>query len=458
VIMATGRSDHPNQVNNVLGFPFIFRGALDVCATQINEEMKLAAVRALAELTKKPVPDMVANAYNQPFMSFGRNYIIPKPIDPRLIYTVAPAVARAAMESGVAGKPITDWNKYDEELRKRLGLDNKLTRIIMDRAKRDPMRVVFAEADNPKVLKAAQIVKDENIAFPILLGNEKKIKDLIKSHGLDLENVEIIDPLVGEKMQKEYAELLFDKRKRRGLTMSESIRLMRMRNYFGSAMLEAGHADAFISGLTRKYSDTIRPALQIIGAEGNGKVVGMYIMITKKGPLFFADTTVNIEPTADELVAIAELTARAVRQFDIEPRIAMLSYSNFGSTESESARNVARATEILKNRNPEMIVDGEIQANFALNNEMLKEHFEFSELVDQKVNTLIFPNLSSGNIAYKLLQELEAAEAIGPVLLGLKKPVHILQLGSSVREIVNMVALAVMDAQNKNTEVYDIVH
>lgn len=460
IIMATGRSDHPNQVNNVLGFPFIFRGALDVCAREINEEMKLAAVKALAELTKKPVPDLVANAYNQPFMTFSRDYIIPKPIDPRLIYTVAPAVAKAAMETGVAGKPIENWDAYDAELKKRLGLDNKLTRIIMDRAKRDPKRVVFAEADSPKVLKAAQLVKAEGIAQPILLGDKKKIKELIKTHALNLDDVLIIDPLAEEELQKEYATYLYEKRKRRGLTLSESLKLMKLRTYFGAAMVEAGDADALISGLTRKYSDTIRPALQIIGVQEEfHKVVGMYIMITKRGPLFFADTTVNVEPTAEELVAITELTAHAVRQFDIEPRIAMLSFSNFGSSDDESAITAAKATAMLKKKHPEMIVDGEIQANFALNNELLKEHFEFSELVDKSVNTFIFPNLASGNIAYKLLQELGAAEAIGPVLLGLKKSVHILQLGSSVREIVNMVALAVMDAQTKKEEeVHDSVY
>lgn len=450
IIMATGRSDHPNQVNNVLGFPYLFRGALDVCATGINEEMKLAAVRALADLAKKPVPDMVANTYNQPRMAFGRDYIIPKPIDPRLITIVAPAVAKAAIESGIAKGNITDWDAYEEQLMERIGKDSKLTRDITNIAKQDPKRVVFAEADHPKILKAAQIVKDEGIAQPILLGNVEKIQSLIKENGLDLQNVEIIDPVTEDERLKQYGEILYKKRMRRGVTHFEAERLMRMRNYFGAAMVENGEADALISGLTRKYPSTIKPALQIIGVdEGFQKVAGMYIMITKKGPLFFADATVNLNPTAEDLVTITELTSRAVKQLGMEPRIAMLSYSNFGSTDAESPRKIARAVKMLKEKHPDMIIDGEMQANFAVNNSLLKEFFPFSELVDKQVNTLIFPNLASGNIAYKLLQELGGAEAIGPVLLGLKKSVHVLQLGSSVREIVNMVALAVMDAQMK---------
>ncbi|MCX6351485.1 MAG: NADP-dependent malic enzyme [Bacteroidetes bacterium] len=450
VIVATGRSDHPNQVNNVLGFPYIFRGALDVNATTINEEMKLAVVKALAELTRTPVPDIVAHTYNMPNMTFGREYIIPKPIDPRLIYTIAPAVAKAAMKSGVAKIQITDWDAYEEELRGRIGIENKLTRIIVNRAKKDPKRVVFAEADNLKILKAAQIVRDEKIAHPILLGNVQKIKALIKEYKLGLENVPMIDPIMDELHQKEYGQLLFDKRKRRGLNKAECEKLMRLRNYYGSAMVQTGEADALISGLTRRYPETIRPALHTIGAQdGVNLVAGMYILITKKGPFFLADTTVNIAPTAEDLVTITELTYNAVKQFDITPKIAMLSFSNFGSTDAEQPKIVAKAVSILKKKHPEMIIDGELQANFAVNPEMMKEHFEFSDLTGHTVNTLIFPSLSSGNIAYKLLQELGAMEAIGPVLLGMKKSVHILQLGSSVREIVNMVSLAVMDAQNK---------
>ncbi|MGZ5243990.1 MAG: NADP-dependent malic enzyme [Bacteroidia bacterium] len=453
IIMATGRSDHPNQVNNVLGFPYLFRGALDVRATGINEEMKLAAVRALADLAKKPVPDMVANTYNQPRMSFGIDYIIPKPIDPRLITIVAPAVAKAAIDSGIAKHIITDWDAYEEELMGRIGKDSKLTRDITNIAKQNPKRVVFAEADHPKILKAAQIVKDEGIAFPILLGNKEKIEALIKENGLDLDDVQIIDPVTEDEKLKQYGEILYKKRLRRGVTHFEAERLMRMRNYFGAAMVENGEADALISGLTRKYPSTIKPALQIIGVdEGFHKVAGMYIMITKKGPLFFADATVNLDPTAEDLVTITELTSRAVKQLGMEPRIAMLSYSNFGSTEAEGPREIAKAVKMLKEKHPDMIVDGEMQGNFAVNNALLKEFFPFSELVDKQVNTLIFPNLASGNIAYKLLQELGGAEAIGPVLLGLKKSVHVLQLGSSVREIVNMVALAVMDAQMKEKQ------
>jgi malate dehydrogenase (oxaloacetate-decarboxylating)(NADP+) len=453
IIMATGRSDNPNQVNNVLGFPYLFRGALDVHATTINEEMKLAAVYALAELSKLPVPDSVSNAYNDPTMTFGKDYIIPKPVDPRLITTVAPAVAKAAMESGVAQLNIEDWEAYKETLNTRVGRDNKLTRIITNRAKAAPKRVVFAEADHPKILKAAQIAKEEGIAHPILLGNKEKIKALMAQHSIELPDVPIYDSEADEKELLDYAQLLYQKRRRKGITIFEALRLMRVRNYFGAAMVESGHADAFISGLTRKYPATIRPALQLIGVEkGYRKVAGMYLMITKRGPLFFADTTVNLNPSAEELVEITELTARAVRNLDIEPRIALVSYSNFGSTDAEEPRAMAKAVEILKHKHPGMIVDGELQANFAMNNALQKEFFPFSELADKQVNTLIFPNLASGNISYKLLQEVHGAEAIGPVLLGMKKSVHVLQLGSSVREIVNMVALAVMDAQIKESQ------
>jgi malate dehydrogenase (oxaloacetate-decarboxylating)(NADP+) len=454
IIIATGRSDHPNQVNNVLGFPYLFRGALDVHATAINEEMKLAAVYALAGLAKKSVPDIVSNAYNQASLTFGKDYIIPKPVDPRLITTVAPAVAKAAIASGVAKKAITDWDAYEDELRSRIGLDNKLARIIINRAKENPKKVIFAEADNEKILRAAQIVCEEKIAVPILLGHKEKIKFLIEAHGLELLNqVTIIDPTEEEDKLHEYGKILFEKRKRRGITYLEAVRLMRSRNYFGPAMLENGEADALISGLNRKYPAIIKPALQIIGVEeGFKKVAGMYIMITKRGPLFFADTTINLYPNVDDLVAITELTARAVREFRIEPVIGMLSYSNFGSTEADLSRITAEAVRIVKERNPDLAIDGELQANFALNNELLKEYFPFSDLVGKQVNTLIFPTLASGNIGYKLLQSIGAAEAMGPVLLGMKKAVHVLQLGSSVREIVNMTALAVMDAQTKENK------
>jgi malate dehydrogenase (oxaloacetate-decarboxylating)(NADP+) len=452
IIMATGRSDHPNQVNNVLGFPFIFRGALDVRATQINEAMKLAAVYAIAQLAKEPVPDTVNLAYDSKNIVFGPEYIIPKPIDPRLIYTVAPAVAKAAMESGVAQYKITNWDAYVNELINRLGLDNKLIRNVTNKAKQNPKRVVFTEADHYKILKAAQQVADEGIAKPILLGDVDKIKKLIADNNLDLGDIPIIDPRSKSEEERRYAygDLFFKKRQRRGFTLYEARKIMKERNHFGAMMVETGAADAMISGLTRKYADPIRPALQIIGVqEGASRVAGMYIVNTKQGPFFFADTTMNVNPTVQELVDITVLTANSVKQFNITPRIALLSYSNFGSSEGELPNKVRDAVEILHKNYPGMIVDGEMQANFALNNDLLKEMFPFSDLVDKKVNTLIFPNLASGNIAYKLIQEMGGAEAIGPVLIGMKKPVHILQLGSSVREIVNMVTIAVIDAQAK---------
>lgn len=450
IIFATGRSDHPNQVNNVLGFPFIFRGALDVRATEINEAMKLAAVKAIAALAREPVPEMVNAAYNEKNTTFGRFYIIPKPIDPRLITRVAPAVAKAAMESGVAKAPITDWAAYEMQLRNRLGLENKFVSYITVKAKQQPKRVVFAEADNYKILKAAQILRDEGIAIPILLGNKEKINALIEEHSLELDGVPIFDPINEELRKEEFAAALFKKRQRKGITLYQAKKLIRERNYYGPMMLEFGEADVLISGLTVNYTNTIRPALQIIGKQpGISKVAGMYIMNTKKGPLFFADTTVNPDPSSDDLVEITRLVAREVKAFNIEPRIAMLSYSNFGSSEGILPDAIHRAIKRLHTENPEMIVDGDIQANFALNEALLNENFPFSKLHGAAANTFIFPNLAAGNIAYKMLQELNVAEAIGPVLLGLNKSVHILQLGSSVREIVNMVTIAVMDAQAK---------
>ncbi len=450
IIMATGRSDHPNQVNNVLGFPFIFRGALDVRATQINEAMKLAAVYAIAQLAKEPVPDAVNLAYDSKNLTFGPEYIIPKPLDSRLIYTVAPAVAKAAIESGVAQHKITDWDAYKQILINRLGLDSKLMRSLTNKAKQNPKRVVFAEADHYKILKAAQQVIDEGIAKPILLGNADKIKKLIEEHNLSLPDITIIDPRSASEEDRRvgFGDLFFNKRKRRGFTLFEARKIMRERNHFGAMMVETGAADAMISGLTRKYGDPISTALQIIGVqEGISRVAGMYILNTKQGPFFFADTTMNVNPSVQDLVDITVLTANSVKQFNITPRIALLSYSNFGSTDGEVPNKMRDATEILHKNYPGMIVDGEMQANFALNNELLKEQFPFSDLIDKKVNTLIFPNLASGNIAYKLMQELGGAEAIGPILIGMKKPVHILQLGSSVREIVNMIIIAVVDAQ-----------
>ncbi|RPD39074.1 NADP-dependent malic enzyme [Chitinophaga barathri] len=452
VIMATGRSDYPNQVNNVLGFPYIFRGALDVRATQINEAMKLAAVHALADLAKSPVPDIVNLAYNERNLVFGPTYIIPKPLDPRLLSTVAPAVAKAAMDSGVAHAPITDWDAYKVVLNHRLGLDNQLFRVIGSKARKDPRRVVFAEADNIKILKAAQVVNDENIAHPILLGNEKRIRQLMEENSIEIDDVVIIDPKSEEMAAKRhhFGELFFQKRQRKGMNLYEAKKIMRERNYFGCMMVETGEADALISGLTRKYPDTIRPALQVIGMEeGAKRVAGMYIINTKRGPLFLADTTVNLNPTAEELADITLLVAKEVRQFNITPRIAMVSYSNFGSSQTPEAQMMSQAREIVKKKDPTLTVDGEIQAAMAFNKEILKDNYPFSELIGEDVNTLIFPNLAAGNVAYNLLQEVAGFDAIGPILLGMKKPVHILQLGSTVRQIVNVVLIAVVDAQTK---------
>ena len=452
IIMATGRSDYPNQVNNVLGFPYIFRGALDVRATAINEAMKLAAVKALAELAKAPVPDIVNLAYNEKTIIFGPTYIIPKPLDPRLISTVAPAVAKAAMESGVAKYPILDWDKYVEDLNSRLGLDNQLSRVISSKARKDPKRIVFADAENIKILKVAQLVMEENVAYPILLGKEDKIRKLAEENGIDLEGMPIINPADDqhEDVRKKYGDQFFDKRQRKGVNRYESYKAMKDRNHFGCMLIENGEADGMISGLSRNYPDTIRPALQIVGTEpGVKKIAGMYIMFTKRGPLFLADTTVNFNPTAEELAEITLLVAKEVKQFNIKPRIAMLSYSNFGSSDSPEANLVSKAREIIKQKDPSLICDGEVQGILAFNKEILKENYPFTELLNGEVNILIFPNLSAGNIAYNLLQEVGGTDSIGPILLGLNKPVHVLQLGSSIRAIFNMVLIAVVDAQTK---------
>ncbi|GAB3570045.1 NADP-dependent malic enzyme [Spirosoma luteolum] len=452
IIMATGRSDYPNQVNNVLGFPYIFRGALDVRATEINEPMKLAATMALAELAKKPVPDLVNLAYGTDNLLFGRTYIIPKPVDPRLLGTVAPAVARAAMASGVAKHPITDWDAYESQLARRLGQDNRISRAISNKAKTNPKRVVFADAENLKVLKAAQQVRDEGIAHPILLGQADMIRQMISQNNLDLGNTPIIDPRAPEQADliKRFGDLFFEKRQRKGMTISEAQKMIYYRNYFGAMMVETGEADALISGLTRNYPDTIRPALQIIGKEaGVEKVAGMYILLTKRGPLFFSDTTVNFNPTADEIVAITEMTARAVERFNIKPRIALVTYSNFGSAKGDDAEKMHQATSLLQKKRPDLIVDGEIQAHLGFNTELLRQNYPFSKLVDEGANTFIFPNLSAANIAYNLMSEAAGFDAIGPILLGIDKPVYVLQLGSSEREIVNMVAIAVVEAQGK---------
>lgn len=453
IIMGTGRSDYPNQVNNVLGFPYIFRGALDVRATSINEAMKIAAVKAIAELAKESVPEEVNQAYNTNNLKFGPEYVIPKPTDPRLITNVSIAVAKAAIESGVARKTIEDWDAYKEELRKRLGKDDGIMRQMSARAKNNPKRVVFAEADNYKTLRAAQIVKEEGIAHPILLGNEEKIKSLIEEYAFDLDHVTIIDPRTQTQtpLFEKYVNHLYAKRQRRGLSQLEAKKLMQNRNYYAASMVEFGDADTLISGLTSNYASTIRPALQVIGVKPGSRIAGMYMMLTQKGPLFFGDTTVNENPTSEELADITVLIEKAVRRFNIKPRIALLSYSNFGSNDGPVSVKVRDAVRLLHQNNPEIVVDGELQANFALNKDLLASNFSFSTLNNESANTLIFPNLESGNIAYKLLQEVGNAEAVGPILLGMNKPVHVLQLDSSVREIVNMVTIAVVDAQERES-------
>jgi malate dehydrogenase (oxaloacetate-decarboxylating)(NADP+) len=448
LIMATGRSDHPNQVNNVLGFPYIFRGALDVRATEINEAMKHAAVHALATLAKEPVPDSVMMVYGAEKLEFGRDYLIPKPMDTRLITTIAPAVAKAAMDSGIAKYPITDWGLYHQQLQKRIGIDQKLITNLIDRAKQSPKRVVFAEAENPKILKAAQILQDEGIAMPILLGNRQLIEKIIAEHKLELDRCTIVDPREEKERDERYAQAYFEKRQRKGVSIIEAKRAVRDRNVFGAMMVDFGEADAFISGLTRDYSKTILPSLQIIGMRpGVNRVAGMYIVLHKKGTYFFGDCTVNVDPTAEELVDIIGVTARGAKFFEAEPRIAVLSYSNFGSSKGDVPDKTREAVRLAKIKYPNLIIDGEIQANVALNTELQRELYPFSALSKEGANTLIFPNLSSANIAYKLLMEIGGAETIGPVLLGMRKPVHILQVGSSIREIVNMTAIAVVDAQ-----------
>lgn len=452
-ILATGRSDHPNQVNNVLGFPYIFRGALDVRATEINEAMKLAAVRALAALTREAVPDVVVKAYGTDRIQFGREYLIPKPLDPRLITTISPAVARAAMESGIAKHPITDWGAYHHELQSRIGIDQKMMSHIIERAKKNPKRVVFAEATHHKILKAAQVLIDEGIAQPILLGDKKEIHKLIAEHQLDLSDCQIIQPREEHDWVERYAKVLYEKRQRKGLTFLDAVRLMRDRNYFAAMMVELGDADALVSGLTKDYPKTILPSLQIIGtAEGVNRVAGMYIILNKKGTFFFADTTVNVNPNAQQLAEIIELTARGVKFFNIDPRIAVLSYSNFGSSKGEVPEKAREAVRLAKAKNPDLIVEGDIQANVAFNTQIQQETFPFSALAKEAANTVIFPNLAAGNIAYKLLMEIGGADTIGPILLGMKKPVHVLQLGSSIREIVNMAAIAVVDAQRQEEQ------
>ena len=455
IIMATGRSDHPNQVNNVLGFPFIFRGALDVRATKINEAMKMAAVKALADLAKEPVPEQVNIAYGETKLTFGRDYIIPKPFDPRLIIVVPPAVARAAMESGVATANITDWEKYQDDLYERMGSDNKIVRLLINRAKLNPKRIVFTEADHLDVLKAAQIVYEEGIGIPVLLGRKDVIKDFM--HQLEFDaDLEIIDTKSDIKPEKldGYAKKFWEKRRRTGITLYDAQKLMTERNYFAGMMVSEGDVDAMISGYSRSYPLVVKPVFETIGKfDGVNKVATTNLMLTKRGPLFFSDTSLNIDPTAKELAQIARMTNYTMKMFGLQPVIAMISYANFGSSKDPRATKVREAVELIHKSNPDMILDGELQTDFALNAELLQSKFPFSKLAGKKVNGLIFPNLDSANSNYKLLKELNGVESIGPIMLGMAKPVHILQMGASVDEIVNMSAVAVVDAQQKEKRV-----
>ena len=412
--------------------------------------MKLACV--FNPPIKETIPEEVIEAYGEKNISFGREQFIPKPLDPRLIYYVAPAVAKAAMDSGVAKEPIKDWDEYEMTLKNRLGLDNKLLRNITEKAQRSPKRVVFAEADNIKILKAAQTAWEEGVAMPILLGNRGIIEALIEEYAIEIQDITIIDPKSGEEKERRtvFGKAFFEKRKRKGVTEFEAVQIMRERNHFGAMMVELGDADAMITGITRNYRDVVRPALQIVGLQKDmSKVAGMYILDTKRGPLFLADTTINKNPTAEDIAEITSNVAKTIRKFKVTPRVALLSYSNFGSSPGDDPSKMAKAVKLIKENDPNLVVDGELQANFALNNALMNEKFSFSDLANKKVNTLIFPNLSAGNIAYKLLQEMTEGDAIGPVLVGLKKSIHVLQMGSSVREIINMVKVAVVDAQNK---------
>ncbi|OYU85696.1 MAG: NADP-dependent malic enzyme [Flavobacterium sp. BFFFF2] len=451
LIMATGRSDYPNQVNNVLGFPYIFRGALDVRATKINEAMKMAAVKALAGLAKEWVPEQVNIAYGETKLTFGREYIIPKPFDPRLITVVAPAVAKAAMESGVAQNPITDWERYEEELLDRMKSDNKMVRMLSGRAKSDPKRVVFAEADHLDVLKAAQIAYEEHIAIPILLGNREVILALKEELGFDAE-VPIMDPKTKDEDERRlrYAEIFWKERQRKGISLLDAQKWMRERNYFAAMMVNEGEADAVVSGYSRSYPSVVKPMMQLIGkAPGISLIATTNMMMTNRGPMFLSDTAINPVPTAEDLANIALMTAKTIRLFGMEPVMAMVSFSNFGSSAHPSAARVREAVAYLHKYYPDLIVDGEIQTDFALNPDLLKNKFPFSKLAGKKVNTMIFPNLESANITYKLLKELYKVDSIGPIMMGMEKPVHIFQLGASVEEMVNMVAVAVVDAQEK---------
>ncbi|CAM1356429.1 NADP-dependent malic enzyme [Tenacibaculum halocynthiae] len=452
IIMATGRSDHPNQVNNVLGFPFIFRGALDVRASKINEEMKMAAVHALADLAKKSVPEQVNIVYDEISLSFGKDYIIPKPFDPRLIYEIPPAIAKAAMDSGVAKEPIEDWEKYREELMDRSGTGSKEIRLLHNRAKKNPKRVVFTEADHLDVLKAAQRVYEEKIGIPILLGRKEVILELKEELGFT-GDVQIIDPKIDEEEERRnrYADFFWETRQRKGVTLFEAKKLMRERNYFAAMMVNSGEADALITGYSRPYSSVVKPILELIEKDkGVTRVAATNLMLTKQGPMFLADTTININPTAKDLAKITQLTSTLAKMFGMKPNVAMLGFSNFGSSKSESSAKIREAVSYIHRNYPNVVVDGELQADFALNPDLLAKEFPFSKLNGKRVNVLIFPNLDAANITYKLMKQVDGVESVGPILLGMSKPVHILQLGASVDEMVNMAAVAVVDAQNKS--------
>ncbi len=454
VIMATGRSDYPNQVNNVLGFPYIFRGALDVRATKINEEMKLAAVKALADLAKESVPEQVNAVYHEKHLAFGKEYIIPKPFDPRLIHKIPPAVAKAAMESGVARKPIEDFEKYEEELMDRLDAESKQIRYITNQAKKNPKVVVYPEGDLPEVLKAAYIAHEEGIAKPILLGNKEAIEEVKKEleYAYDLPIIDTNSPELGEKIEH-FAQLFWEKHQRKGITLLEARKLMRNRNYFGAMMVETGEADAVISGYSRSFRTIFKPMIEVIGkAPMVEKVFATTLLITKKGPLFFTDSSIVVEPDVNDIVRMTAMMSNVVKMFRIKPNIALLSFSNFGSSKHPDAQKMKKAALILRNKYPELNVDGEMQADFALNKNLLKEKFPFSKLVNKKVNTLIFPNLDAANISYRMVKELTKAPMVGPIMMGMNKPVHILQIGSTADEIVNMTVVAVIDAQMREKQ------
>ncbi len=452
VIMATGRSDYPNQVNNVLGFPYIFRGALDVRATGINEAMKLAAVEAIANLAKQPVPEQVNIVYDEVNLSYGKEYILPKPFDPRLIYEISPAVAKAAMDSGIAQEPIEDWDKYKAQLMDRSGSGSKEIRLLHDRAKRYSKTLVFAEADHLDVLKAAQRVLELKIAKPILLGNTERILELKEEIIFD-EDVPIIDPKSDEQKERRdrYAKLYWETHQRQGVTLYDAQKIMRERNYFATMMVNEGEADAMITGYSRSYTASAKPIFELVKKDrGVTRIAGANLMLTKQGPIFFSDTTLNINPDSEALIKITQKTCVLAKMFGIKPVVALVGFSNFGSSDSETSRKIRKTVAHFHKHHPDIIIDGELQFDFALNPELLAKEFPFSKLNGHKVNTIIFPNLESANITYKLLKEINQIDSIGPILLGLSKPVHVVQFDASVDEMVNMAAVAVVDAQRKS--------